>query len=59
MKFLFVCPKCRAGYEMSRQKESQPSAPMCVDCGEELPWGDAGDWFSYRRIDLDPPLNRR
>ena len=29
----------------------------CVDCGEDLPWGDTGDWFSYRRIESDPPLS--
>jgi hypothetical protein len=55
MKFLFVCPKCRAGYEISRQKEPLPSAPTCVDCGEDLPWGDAGGWFSCRRLGPDPP----
>jgi Adenylate kinase, active site lid len=49
---VFACPNCAAIYEVVRHNEPPATAPRCDKCGEELPWGDARDWYSYRLLEL-------
>jgi NAD-dependent SIR2 family protein deacetylase len=55
MGFLFPCPKCHAIYVVRRINEPPQQPPKCVDCGEDLPWGDSADWFDYRQIKPELP----
>jgi hypothetical protein len=52
VSLLFNCPKCIATYQIVRHKEPSATVPKCDECGEELPWGDARDWYSYRLLEL-------